>query len=74
MAEFFVTIEGMWSSNGKWELIADRPDPIVPPKVTIKGRVCMSNMIFIKHKCMEKIEMRLCVVFLLISVYCFALL
>ena len=46
MAEFFVTIEGMWSSNGKWELIADRPDPIVPPKVTIKGKVCMSNMIF----------------------------
>lgn len=38
MAEFFVTIEGMWSSNGKWEAIADRPEPIVPPKVTIKGK------------------------------------
>lgn len=38
MAEFFVTIEGMWSSNGKWEAIADRPEPIVPPKVTIKAK------------------------------------
>ncbi|XP_048728182.1 mRNA turnover protein 4 homolog [Ostrea edulis] len=38
MAEFYVTIEGMWSSNGKWAVIDDRPEPIIPPKVTVKAK------------------------------------
>ena len=36
MAEFRITIEGMWTSKGKWSLLADRAQHIVPPKVQIK--------------------------------------
>lgn len=36
MAQFHITIEGMWSNDGKWEVFNARPDPIVPTKVTVK--------------------------------------
>ncbi|XP_067665942.1 mRNA turnover protein 4 homolog [Haliotis asinina] len=36
MAQFHITIEGMWSNDGKWEVFDARPDPIVPTKVTVK--------------------------------------
>lgn len=38
MAEFYVTVEGMWSSDGSWEIITDRPEPIYPAKVKVKAK------------------------------------
>ncbi|XP_069105916.1 mRNA turnover protein 4 homolog [Argopecten irradians] len=37
MAEFHITLEGMWEKN-KWRILADRPEPIVPPKVTVRPK------------------------------------
>ena len=40
MAEFHINIEGMYSGDGLLEIFNDRPEPIVPPKVQIKGKGC----------------------------------
>ncbi|XP_050410391.1 mRNA turnover protein 4 homolog [Patella vulgata] len=37
MVDFHVTVEGMWSNNGKWLLFDQRPEPIVPTKVNVKA-------------------------------------
>ena len=38
MAEFRITIEGMWS-DGKWQVLDDRPLHITPTKVKVKGKI-----------------------------------
>ncbi|KAK3087433.1 hypothetical protein FSP39_005866 [Pinctada imbricata] len=37
MSEFRITIEGVWS-DGNWEILDDRPLPITPTKVKVKGK------------------------------------
>jgi hypothetical protein len=37
MADFHISIEGMYTEDGELDLFNDRPEPIVPPKVQIKG-------------------------------------
>ncbi|OWF44670.1 mRNA turnover protein 4 homolog [Mizuhopecten yessoensis] len=37
MAEFHITVEGVWEKN-KWKVLAERPVPIVPPKVTVRPK------------------------------------
>lgn len=37
MSDFHINIEGMYTGDGTMEMFNDRPEPIVPPKVQIKG-------------------------------------
>lgn len=37
MAQFHITVEGMWH-KGKWKVLTDRPEPIIPPKVTVRPK------------------------------------
>ncbi|XP_064597695.1 mRNA turnover protein 4 homolog [Liolophura sinensis] len=38
MAEFHLTLEGMWTNNGTWEVFTARPEPLRPTKVRVKAK------------------------------------
>ncbi|XP_059144649.1 mRNA turnover protein 4 homolog [Physella acuta] len=38
MAEFHITIDGMWSNTGKWKKFDSRPEHILPSKVKVKPK------------------------------------
>ncbi|XP_063417933.1 mRNA turnover protein 4 homolog isoform X1 [Mytilus trossulus] len=39
MADFHISVEGMYTPEGELELFNDRPEPIVPPKIQIKAKL-----------------------------------
>ncbi|KAL5017621.1 hypothetical protein ScPMuIL_007210 [Solemya velum] len=38
MADFHVTIEGLWSNDGSWEILQERPVPVTPTSVKVKAK------------------------------------